>query len=156
MPDSADSAPARDIVSTRDFPHAPAALYHAFADPTRLAQWWGPAGFTNEVHEFDFRPGGLWQLTMIAPDGTRFENRSRFVALVPPSRIEFLHEDPVHAFRMTLTFAPHAGGTRITWLMRFDDPAEAARVRPFIVPANEQNFDRLGAHLASHPFSGSL
>jgi hypothetical protein len=27
--------------------------------------------------------------------------------------------------------------------MRFDSPAEAARVRQFILAANEQNFDRL-------------
>ena len=30
-------------------------------DPARIARWWGPAGFTNTIHTFDFRPGGEWR-----------------------------------------------------------------------------------------------
>lgn len=49
-------------------------VFDAFADPARLAQWWVPAGFTNTVTEFDFRPGGAWRLVMRAPDGAEFAN----------------------------------------------------------------------------------
>jgi hypothetical protein len=37
--------------------------------------------------------------------------------------------------------------------MRFDDPAEAARIRPVVEPANEQNLDRLAALLSGTPSS---
>ena len=31
------------------------------------------------------------------------------------------------------------------------DPAEGERVRTFVIPANEQNLDRLAAHLSQPP-----
>ena len=38
-------------------------------------------------------------------------------------------------------------GPRLTWVMRFESPATRG-VRDFILYANEENFDRLGAVLA--------
>jgi hypothetical protein len=43
--------------------------------------------------------------------------------------------------------------TRLRWRMRFEDAAEAARVRTFGAEANEQNFDRLEAALGLPPNS---
>lgn len=139
------------IISTRDFAAAPAALFAAFADPARLAAWWGPAGFTNEITRFEFRVGGVWQVTMRAPDGAAFPNTSRFTVIAPPARLVFVHELPMHRFEMDMTFTPHTGGTRLGWRMTFDDPGEVQRLGTFIAAANEQNFDRLQAHLAGAP-----
>ena len=50
---------------------------------------------------------------------------------------------------MTMTFAEEAGRTRLTWRMLFESAAELERVRAFIPAANEQNFDRLQALLAT-------
>lgn len=147
-PAAPEDDPAREIISGRDLAAPPEDVFRAFSDPTRLARWWGPAGFTNVIHEFDLRPGGRWRLTMTGPDGTAYHNESRFIAIEPPERIVFVHEDPVHRFQMTMTCAGHAGGTRLTWRMQFDAVAEADRVRPFVTAANEQNFDRLEQHLA--------
>jgi hypothetical protein len=36
----------------------------------------------------------------------------------------------------------------MTWRMRHATAAECAKVKPFVVEANEQNFDRLAAELA--------
>ncbi len=145
------SAPAPDehvIISRRAFAVSRERLFAAFRDPASLATWWGPAGFTNTIHTFDFRPGGEWRLTLHAPDGTSYLNESRFTAIEAPSRIVFVHEEPVHRFEMTISFEPHPpAGTLVTWRMRFDDAAEAARLRTFIAAANEQNFDRLQIHL---------
>ncbi len=137
------------ILSTRDFAAPPAALFAAFADPARLAQWWGPAGFTNAITRFEFRVGGAWHVTMRAPDGTAFDNVSHFTVLSPAERIVFVHDLPMHRFEMDMTFAPLGPGTRLTWRMTFDDPGEVQRLGTFIVAANEQNFDRLQAHLAA-------
>jgi uncharacterized protein YndB with AHSA1/START domain len=137
-----------EIVSSRDFAVSRESLFAAFRDPARLAAWWGPAGFTNTIHCFDFRPGGAWRFTMHAPDGTAYPNESHFTAIETPAHIVFIHEGPVHRFEMTMTLAALPAGTRLTWRMRFDDATEAARLRGFIAAANEQNFDRLQTHLA--------
>lgn len=139
----------REIVSTRTFPVPRERVFQAFSDPAQLARWWGPKGFTNTIDEFDLRPGGAWRLTMHAPNGAAFANHSTFVEVAPPERIVFQHLEPVHGFRMTMLFAAAAGGTTLTWRMLFDSADEAARVRSFIVVANEENFDRLAAHLGA-------
>ena len=41
------------IVDTKRVFDAPReAVWEAFADPKRLAQWWGPNGFTNKTELF--------------------------------------------------------------------------------------------------------
>jgi uncharacterized protein YndB with AHSA1/START domain len=129
-------------------------VWAAFSDPAVLARWWGPAGFTNTFHEFDFRPDGAWRFTMHGPDGAAYAMDKRFTEIVPPERIVLSHCQTGHDFTLTMTFAPHGERTELWWRMRFDDAAEAAKVRPFVVPANEQNFDRLEAYL-SRPVFGA-
>ena len=34
----------------------PSRVFAAFEQPELLAQWWGPAGFTNTFEHFDFKP----------------------------------------------------------------------------------------------------
>lgn len=138
----------REIVSVRVFAAPREKVFGAFADPTALAQWWGPAGFTNTIQEFDLRAGGRWRLTMRAPDGTDYHNESEFTEIAPPARIVFKHLEPVHGFQMTMLFADRDGQTELTWRMLFDSAAECDRVKGFILEANEQNFDRLAALLA--------
>jgi uncharacterized protein YndB with AHSA1/START domain len=137
----------REIVSTRFFEAPRELLFEAFSNPDHLARWWGPEGFTNTIHTFDLRPGGIWLLTMRGPDGTAYENESVFTEVSIPERVVFQHLEPVHGFQMTMTFAEENGGTRLTWRMLFDDPEEYARVKPLVTAANEQNFDRLHTHL---------
>lgn len=143
--------PDHAIVNTRIFPAAPGAVFAAFSDPARLAQWWGPAGFTNTFHAFDFRPGGRWRFTMRGPDGAAYEMEKRFADIVPSDRIVLRHVQEGHDFSLIMTFNARGGGTEVTWDMRFDDPAEAEKLREFLGPANEQNFDRLAAHLSANP-----
>lgn len=57
-----------------------------------LASWWGPAGFTNRVREFDLRQGGALDIVMHAPDGTEYANRYRFESVDPPTRLTWIHE----------------------------------------------------------------
>ncbi|RXK54863.1 polyketide cyclase [Oleiharenicola lentus] len=145
------SADAHAIVTSRMFAAARTRVWAAFCDPVVLAGWWGPAGFTNTFHEFDFRPGGVWRFTMHGPDGAAYPMDHRFSEIVAPEQFVVRHLQPGHDFTLTVTLADCAGATGITWRMLFDDPAEAARVRPFVVPANEQNLDRLETHLSGQP-----
>ena len=83
------------------------------------------------------------------PDGAEYPNESVFVEIVEPERLVFRHLDPVHEFLVTVTFEDLGGATRITWSMLFESAAEYDRVKKFVVEANEQNLDRLEAHLAN-------
>ena len=125
----------------------PERVFAAWADPVRLAQWWGPKGFRNTFHEFDLRPGGQWRFIMHGPDGRDYPNQSVFREIVAPERIIFDHVSPPH-FAVTATFTTEAGGTRLVFRMLFEDATTCAAVRPICVPSNEQNFDRLEAVLA--------
>lgn len=136
-----------EIRSERLFAADPQTLFDAFARPERLAEWWGPHGFTNTIHEFDLRPGGAWRIVMTASNGAEFDNRSTFETVEVPSRIVFLHHGPIHEYRMEMTFTPEEEGTRLTWLMQFVPNEENVTLKKFIAAANEQNFDRLEALL---------
>ena len=138
--------PERQIVSSRTFAVPPSQVFAAFTDPERLKKWWGPAGFTNTFHEFDFRPDGMWRFLMHGPDGTDYVNESQFVEIVDNERIVFDHLRTMHRFRMAMTFAGR-NETTLTWRMRFETVAECEKVKAFAGNANEQNFDRLAAEL---------
>jgi uncharacterized protein YndB with AHSA1/START domain len=137
-----------EIANSRWFAATPERCFQAFRDPAQLARWWGPAGFTNTVPEFDFRPGGRWRIVMRGPDGTEYPNESQFLEIVPGRFIAFLHLGPMHRYWLRMTYAPENHGTRLTWRMRFATAPEHAKVKDFVQPANEQNFDRLAAVLS--------
>ncbi|MGL4490199.1 MAG: SRPBCC family protein [Rhizobiaceae bacterium] len=144
---SNDKALPMDITNSRVFNAPRETLFDAFADPENLAHWWGPDGFTNTIHTFDFRPGGTWHFTMHASNGADFVNTSTFTEISAPERIVFIHHLPVHVFTMTMTFAMEGADTRLTWHMHFEPSADNAALKDFIAAANEQNFDRLEAFL---------
>ena len=137
----------REIASTRAIDAPRERVFAAFVDPEQLARWWGPKGFTNTFHACDPRPGGAWRFVMHGPDGTDYPNESVFTAVVPPERIVIEHLRPMHWFQMTVALAERDGKTTVTWHMLFESPEECDRVKAFVVPANEQNLDRLEEHL---------
>lgn len=150
MPASNDPA-AREIISTRLLNAPREQVFKAFTDPNRLAQWWGPKGFTNDFHEFDPRPGGRWRFTMRGPDGTHYELAKDFIEVAEPERIVYQNLQQGHRFQMTMIFTDRAGQTELTWRMLFDPDSDYDKVKALVAEANEQNFDRLEAHLANTP-----
>jgi uncharacterized protein YndB with AHSA1/START domain len=136
------------LFSSRVLAFSRESVFAAFSDPAALAAWWGPQEFTNEFHAFDFRADGIWRFTMRAPDGATYAMHHRFAEIVSPERIVVRHIQRGHDFTLTITLAASGRGTEVGWRMVFDDAAEAQRVRAFVLPANEQNLDRLQAYLA--------
>jgi uncharacterized protein YndB with AHSA1/START domain len=137
----------RDIVTTRLLAAPRERVFAAWTDPEQLAQWWGPAGFTNSFQEFDLRPGGQWRFTMHAPDGKGFPNHSVFREITPPERIVFEHLSGPH-FEVSTTFTDAEGGTLLSFRMRFGSVEECEAIKRFALEGNEQVFDRLAALLA--------
>lgn len=142
------TAPPPPFHTRRLVPHSPARVFQAFAQPERLARWWGPNGFSNTFEIFELRPGGRWKYVMHGPDGKNYPNESVFDALVEPSRVVIRHVS-LPRYVLTITLTEREGGTEVDWNQQFEDPVAASRLRHIVEPANEQNLDRLGALLAA-------
>jgi uncharacterized protein YndB with AHSA1/START domain len=82
---------ARVIRVSRVFDAPRELVWKAWTAPEHVARWWGPNGFTVEIHTMDVRPGGIWHLTMHGPDGAQYPNKSVFKEVVMPERIVFAH-----------------------------------------------------------------
>jgi uncharacterized protein YndB with AHSA1/START domain len=127
-------------------PATPARVYAAMRDPQRVARWWGPDGFTNTIHQFDFRPGGSWLLTMHGPDGKDYPNESRFTRLVADEVFEIEHLAGHHFF-LCIELQPSDVGTTVHWRQTFDTVEHYARIAEFVAGANAQNLKRLAAEV---------
>jgi uncharacterized protein YndB with AHSA1/START domain len=132
--------------TARDIPAPVAQVFAAISDPQRLARWWGPAGFTNTFSVCEFQTGGRWSFVMHGPDGTNYPNENVFEAIEAPRLVVVRHVPPPQ-FVLTITLAPSATGTLVSWLQVLDDADVAQRVAPIVIPANEQNLDRLTAEV---------
>ena len=125
-------------------------VFAAFSDPERLARWWGPNGFTNTFHVCEFETGGRWLYTMHSPNGGNPENESVFELVEPPGKFVIRHLS-LPLYRLTIDLIPTAAGTIVSWSQEFDDAEVARRIAKIVVPANEQNLDRLSAEVLGQP-----
>jgi uncharacterized protein YndB with AHSA1/START domain len=124
----------------------PAQVFAAMSDAARVALWWGPEGFTNTIHQFDFRDGGTWLLTMHGPDGKDYPNESRFTRLVPSELFEIEHLGG-HHFILTIALQAHDEGTQVHWRQTFDTVEHYEQIAQFVAGANEQNLKKLAAEV---------
>jgi uncharacterized protein YndB with AHSA1/START domain len=137
----------REFIHSRLIDAPPERCFQAFADPARLARWWGPKGFTSSFETFEFRIGGAWRFVLHGPDGIEYPNENVIADIDPPGRIVVEHLSQPHHFFLTITFAPEGDKTRVGWRQVFDSAEESARVAGVVVPANEENLDRLAAEV---------
>jgi uncharacterized protein YndB with AHSA1/START domain len=103
------------------------AVFEAFLDPDALLAWLPPAGMTGEMHRFEARAGGGYEMTLRydapspEPRGKTTADADtvavRFAEIAPDARIvqavDFASDDPAYGGTMTLTwtFADAPGGT---------------------------------------------
>ena len=124
----------------------PAQVFAAMNDPARVARWWGPDGFRNTIHQFDFRPSGTWLLTMHGPDGRDYPNESRFTRIVFGELFEIEHLSG-HHFILSIELRPFDQGTQVHWRQTFDTVEHYERIAEFVAGANAQNLQRLAAEV---------
>jgi uncharacterized protein YndB with AHSA1/START domain len=125
-------------------------VFAAISDPERLARWWGPAGFTNTFKICEFKNGGRWSFIMHGPNGNNYPNENVFAEIEPPGKVVVQHvSEP--KFRLTITLASSALGTVVSWSQAFESPEVASRLEHIVVPANEQNLERLAAEVLRKP-----
>jgi uncharacterized protein YndB with AHSA1/START domain len=71
-------------------------VFEACTEAEKLAQWWGPHGFTAPAVDLDLRVGGSYRIAMQPPDGDLFYLSGEFREIEPPARLvySFRWEDP--------------------------------------------------------------
>jgi uncharacterized protein YndB with AHSA1/START domain len=130
------------------------AVWDAWTIPEEVAQWWGPRGFTLTTHSRDLRTGGQWNYTMHGPDGTDYENITKYLEVVPMQRMVYDHgatADTPPLFRVNALFTERDGRTQLDMSMSFATPEIAEQMSGFIKKAGgESTWDRLAEYLGKH------
>jgi len=146
-------------------------VWRAWTDPTMLAEWWGPRGYTNRC-EVDLRAGGKWRIVMISEAGVELPLHGTFLEVKPIVRLVMqLEVDPEpSAFKDALNAArgqpagtPLAGpiwvvtldGTESRTTLRVENRFDSIENRDGHIKlgASEgwsQSFDRLDELLETH------
>ena len=71
-------------------------VFDFFTEPSQLARWWGPRGFSAPSLEFDPRVGDRYRIEMQPPEGDSFYLTGEFREVDSPTRLAytFRWEDP--------------------------------------------------------------
>ncbi len=127
-------------------------VWDAWTDPSQVAQWWGPRGFTLTTKSKDVRTGGSWVYTMHGPDGVDYPNHTVFLEVEKYSRMVYDHggnENQPPLFRVTVSFTETAGKTKMDMTMALATAEAAAEAKKFIKKAGgDSTWDRLAEYLA--------
>jgi len=125
-------------------------VFAAISDPERLAQWWGPAGFTNTFNVCEFKNGRRWSFIMHEPNGANYPNENVFAEIESPRKVIVQHvSEP--KYRLTIALTASAAGTVVSWSQAFESSEVARRLEHIVVPANEQNLERLSVEVLRKP-----
>ncbi len=136
--------------TSREIPATVEEVFAAISQPERLARWWGPSGFTNTFSVCEFKNGGRWSLTMHGPDGPNYPNDNVFAEIESPGKVVIQHASEPK-YRLTITLAAQAAGTVVSWSQEFESSEVARRLERIVVPANEQNLERLSGEVLRRP-----
>ncbi|MEI9917356.1 MAG: SRPBCC family protein [Bacteroidota bacterium] len=110
--------PEKEIEVTRLLNAPRELVFEVWTSPKHVDKWWGPDGFTNTTHKIDVRPGGEWVYVMHGPDSRTYDNRIRFIEVVRPEKLVYLHDsgkdnDPAE-FQTFITFEAVGKQTKVT------------------------------------------
>jgi uncharacterized protein YndB with AHSA1/START domain len=64
-------------------------VWGAMTDATRLADWWGPRGFSAPSVDFKPRAGKRYRIAMQPPEGERFHLHGEFLEVEPPAMLSY-------------------------------------------------------------------
>jgi uncharacterized protein YndB with AHSA1/START domain len=93
-------------------------VFRALTEPSALARWWGPHGFTTPAIDLDLRVGGGYRFAMQPPAGELFHLAGEYLEIDPPTRLvyTFRWEEPDPDDRetvVTLSLHDAAGATEV-------------------------------------------
>ena len=83
------NAPLPALTLERTFAAPRELVFRAWVEPHRLAQWWGPYGFTVEACDIEPTPGGKLFIETRLPDGQLHRILGRFTQVEAPAVLAF-------------------------------------------------------------------
>ena len=97
----------------------PERIFACLTEPSELARWWGPHGFTTPEIHLDLHVGGTFRFTMQPPEGDVFHLSGEFLEVRPPRRLSFTFrwDEPAPDDRETvvrLQLQPHGDSTVVS------------------------------------------
>lgn len=126
-------------------------VWHAWVDEEQVGQWWGPRGFSITTHSKDLRTGGHWHYTMHGPDGTDYENKTKYLEVHEYSKMVYDHggnDERKPLFRVTVLFSELGEKTKMDMTMALPTPEAAEETRKFIKKAGgDSTWDRLSEYV---------
>jgi uncharacterized protein YndB with AHSA1/START domain len=137
------------IVNSRVFNAPIESVFKAWTDPVHLANWWGPAGFTNTFIEHDLRVGGKWKFIMHGPDKGNYPNEVVFTHIEEPRFMAWQRiSKPI--FKVATSFEELGNDkTKVVFRMLFDTAEECNKLKKYVPEKNEENFDKLERELVN-------
>lgn len=139
----------REIILSRIVRAPRNIVFQAWTSPEKLAEWWGPKGFTITIESFNMTTAGEWKFVMHSPDGINYSNRVVFIEVLEPERISFSQSsdtdnDP-DQFNTTVTFDEQDDCTCIDMRLIFKTTeARDHVIRSYDgIEAAQQSLDRL-------------
>jgi uncharacterized protein YndB with AHSA1/START domain len=77
----------RALVVTRIFDAPRELMWKTLTVPEHLEHWWGPKGFTSQVHQLELRPGGTFLYSQRGAEGLEMWGKWVYREVVAPERL---------------------------------------------------------------------
>jgi uncharacterized protein YndB with AHSA1/START domain len=148
----AEAVTAQEITITRVLDAPRELVWKAWTEPDRLAQWWGPPGWSTprETITAELRPGGTFRVTSVSDeDGTEMTVVGVYREVVEPERLVL--EEPAED-------SWHEGAVSVATFTDLGDGRTEMAVQATIHTTDEmgaqaeagmaRTFDRLAEYLA--------
>ena len=139
------------VEATRLLPVSRERVFECWTSAEHICHWFAPRGFTLHACEADARPGGVFRLTMRAPDGGEHLVRGTYREVVRPERLVIecsaTDEDGAHMLDevISVTFAVEGKGTRLNLHATAAGAGESAkRALKGMKQGWSETLDRLG------------
>jgi uncharacterized protein YndB with AHSA1/START domain len=117
-----------DLRMTRVFDAPKSLVFEAWTKAEHLSRWFTPAPLTTHACELDFRPAGVFRLTMRTPDGVEYPMDAQFTEIVPNERIVFAGTVQGDLkILTTVTFAEKDGQTTLNVHQVYSHESDATR-----------------------------
>ena len=128
-----------ELTISRHIAAPPSAVWDAWSDPAKLAQWWIPAPIICRVDQLDLRPGGGFVTRMREEGAADFQPHvdGCFLEAIANERLVFTTvmtegwqpAEPWLALTAILTFEAQDGGTLYSARVLHKSPEDSAKHR---------------------------
>ncbi len=128
-----------EYVFDREFDAPLELVWRAWTDAELLARWYGP-GVETIIHEFDFRPGGVWRNEMKMGGGSDL-SKMEFQEVVPEKKIVWIHASVDENWQVAPSKMMPNWPQKLLTTVTFDASGKKTNVRLSQVPVDASDVE---------------